>query len=180
VSLRATVTLKDGRKIESPGIFGLIPIEKLLRILDGESVPQVLRKDLPMPDDLSTQIPKDFIAIPINDAPLDEQRFVSRVIVTPWPIHREFFAGAVLERNDGRWHAYAGVGTDWGSKETPAFLVREPWVRLLGRLICNELAPYVQLADNLGRKADQWIAREVQSRCNYHNQRDLHGFFARA
>lgn len=182
MKVQTQVELSDGSKltIESPKIYGLTALDRIARVLDGESVQSVFPKDqaLDFPSDFGPETRGEFVAIFMDDAPLGQPRQATRIFVTQWPLQAQIFAGAVLQRTQNRWHAYVGVAVDITTRDAPAFLIREPWAIVLAQLVRDELALFLRLATNLERRVDANIAREIASRCNFYSQRDLMGFFA--
>lgn len=174
-----TIRIPDGTPylVESPRVYGLCDLNRLARLLDGEDTRNLFGSDFRPPPGFGLGSSGEVIAIPINDAPLNEVRHVSRVVVTSWPLKAQIVPGVLLERYEGRWVVGAGLKDDISSKDAPALLIREPWIGLLARLIALELEPYLQLAADLSRVVDARIVHEVQSRCNIFNQRGLEGFF---
>jgi len=173
------LTYPDGSRltVQSPNVVGETDMARLARILEGETARKVYGNKLRLPRGFGPETRGAFVAIAIDDAPLYERWHSTRVFVTDWPLPAQTVAGIVLQRDGGEWVAYPAIYDDLTASEAPALLVREPWVILLATISTMELAPYLAMAGPLDQVIGARIIREVQSRCNVYNQRELVGFF---
>lgn len=179
--MKATIqrTFPDGTRVnvESPFLHGLLDMNQLGRLLEGEAATTVLPEAYALPPHFGEKNFGEYIAIAIDEAPFGWGPFSKSVLVTRWPLEAQIFAGAILEPKEGGWISGACIFNDVSAKNAPAFLIREKWPTLLARLIDEELRGFLKIcAANRGLVGAK-IARELQSRCNFFNREGIEGFF---